>query len=39
MVLDHQDFCEKLKRMKTKGSAKDQPSYRMIQNVDSEVLI
>jgi hypothetical protein len=31
-----QDFVEKLKGMKIKGSAKDQPSYRMIQSIDAE---
>ncbi len=42
MVLGDRKFLEKLKRMKDtviKGSAKDQPSYRIIQNVDADVLI
>jgi hypothetical protein len=39
MVLGDRDFVEKLKRMKIKGSAKDQPSYRMIQSIDAEALI
>jgi chromosomal replication initiation ATPase DnaA len=39
MVLGDQDFVEKLKGMKIKGSAKDQPSYRMIQSIDAEALI
>jgi hypothetical protein len=38
-VLGEQDFVEKLKGMKIKGSAKDQPSYRMIQSIDAEALI
>jgi hypothetical protein len=32
------DFVEKLKEMKIKESAKDQPSYRMIQSIDVEAL-
>src|SRR5215475_1705583 len=39
MVLGDRNFVEKLKGMKIKGSAKDQPSYRMIQSIDAEVLI
>jgi REP element-mobilizing transposase RayT len=39
MVLGDQDFLEKLKGMKIKGSAKDQPSYRMMKNIDADVLI
>jgi hypothetical protein len=39
MVLGDQEFLEQVKAMKIKGSAKDQPSYRMIQNVDADVLI
>jgi hypothetical protein len=39
MVLGDRDFVEKLKGMKIKGSAKDQPSYRMIQSIDAEALI
>jgi putative transposase len=39
MVLGNRNFVEKLKGMKIKGSAKDQPSYRMIQSIDAEVLI
>ena len=39
MVLGDQGFVEKLKEMKIKGSAKDQPSYRMIQSIDAEALI
>jgi hypothetical protein len=39
MVLGERDFVEKLKAMKIKGSFKDQPSYRMIQNIDAEGLI
>jgi hypothetical protein len=39
MVLGDRDFLEKLRGMKIKGSTKDQPSYRMMQNVDAEVLI
>jgi REP-associated tyrosine transposase len=38
-VLGDRDFVEKLKGMKIKGSTKDQPSYRMIQNIDGEALI
>jgi hypothetical protein len=34
----NRDFVEKLKGMKIKGSAKDQPSYRMIQSTDAEAL-
>jgi hypothetical protein len=39
MVLGDRDFVEKLKGMKISGSAKDQPSYRMIQSIDAEALI
>ncbi len=39
MVLGDRNFVEKLKGMKIKGSAKDQPSYRMIQSIDAEMLI
>jgi len=42
MVLGDRNFLEKLKGMKNaviKGSAKDQPSYRMIQNVEAEALL
>jgi len=39
MVLGNRNFVEKLKGMKIKGRAKDQPSYRMIQSIDAEVLI
>lgn len=42
MVLGDRNFVERLKRMKTaviKGSAKDQPSYRMIQSVEAEALL
>ena len=39
MVLGDRDFVEKLKGMKIKGSAKDQPSYRIIQSIDAEALI
>jgi hypothetical protein len=42
MVLGDRDFVEKLKGMKNaviKGSAKDQPSYRMMQSVEAEALI
>jgi len=39
MVLGDRDFVEKLKGMKIKGSAKDQPSYRMIQSIDAEALM
>ena len=42
MVLGDRDFVEKLKGMKDaviKGSAKDQPSYRMMQSVEAEALI
>ena len=39
MVLGYQDFVEKLKQIRIKGDAKDQPSYRMIQSVDAETLI
>jgi REP element-mobilizing transposase RayT len=39
MVLGDRDFVEKLKGMKIRGSAKDQPSYRMIQSIDAEALI
>jgi putative transposase len=39
MVLGDRDFVEKLKGMKIRGSAKDQPSYRMIQRIDAEALI
>ena len=42
MVLGDRDFVEKLKRMKNaviKGSAKAQPSYRMMQSVEAEALI
>ena len=39
MVLGDRDFVEKLKGMKIRGSAKDQPSYRMIQSLDAEALI
>ena len=35
MVLGDRDFIEKLTGMKIKGSAKDQPSYRMIQSIDA----
>jgi chromosomal replication initiation ATPase DnaA len=38
-VLGEQDFVEKLKGMKIKGSANDYPSYRMIQSIDAEALI
>lgn len=39
MVLGDQNFVEKLKGMKIKGSPKDQPSCRRIQNIDPEALI
>ena len=39
MVLGDPDFVEKPKDMKIKGSAKDQPSYRMTQSIDAEALI
>jgi len=39
LSLGDRDFVEKLKGMKIKGSAKDQPSYRMIQNVEAEALL
>jgi hypothetical protein len=29
------EFCRKAKGMKIKGSAKDQPSYRIIQGIDA----
>jgi REP-associated tyrosine transposase len=41
-VLGDRNFLERLKGMKNgviKGSAKDQPSYRMIQSVEAETLI
>jgi hypothetical protein len=38
-VLGDRDFVEKLKGMKIRGSAKDQPSYQMIQNIDAEAFI
>jgi len=31
----NRDFVEKLKGMKIKGSAKDQPSYRIVQSIDA----
>jgi hypothetical protein len=39
MVLGDRDFVEKLKGMKIRGSAKDQPSYRIIQSIDAEALV
>ena len=42
MVLGDRNFLEKLKGMKNtviKGSAKDQPSYRMMQSIEAEVLL
>lgn len=39
MVLGDRDFVEKIKGMKIRGNAKDQPSYRMIQSIDAEALI
>jgi cell division protein ZapA (FtsZ GTPase activity inhibitor) len=42
MVLGDRNFLEKLKRMTNpviKGSAKDQPSYRMIRNIEAEALL
>jgi hypothetical protein len=41
-LLGDRDFVEKLKRMKNaviKGSAKDHPSYRMMQSVEAKALI
>jgi hypothetical protein len=35
LSLRDRDFVEKLKGMKIKGSAKDQPSYRMVQSIDA----
>ena len=39
MVLGNPDFVEKLKKMKIKGSPKDQPPYRMIRSIKAEALI
>jgi putative transposase len=38
-VLGNPDFVQKLKKMKIKGSPRDQPSYRMIRNIEVEELI
>jgi chromosomal replication initiation ATPase DnaA len=38
-VLGNPDFVQKLKKMKIKGSLRDQPSYRMIRNIEVEDLI
>jgi REP element-mobilizing transposase RayT len=39
MVLGNPDFLEKLKKMKIKGSPKDQPPYRVIRSIEAEALI
>jgi hypothetical protein len=39
MVLGNADFVEKLKKMKIKGSPRDQPSYRMIRSIEADALI
>ena len=39
MVLGNPDFVEKLKKMKIKGSSKDQPPYRVIRSIEAEALI